>query len=301
MASDNTPHDHHVIPQFFLRNFAVDEERTRITTVAKHGDVAVWAERSIKNIGYERDFYVHTARGRPVSVETDINRTVETPISRSDTWAKISSGRTDTLDRSDRAIIYALIRHLEARTPHFEQTGAELAAMAADPDSKISFTDEERQMYAVLRAQPALAKAMFNRMALTRFNEGEFDRSLIMIARSPVPLRTSTTPAVAAPAPAHPNSELPLPGMMPFQRALTLNPTTLALLVVGDFGGAFANEMMDAQMAADINRSFVLQFANFPKVRHLVSKRDGLIEDMRWARYELLKDTPGKITFRRRS
>ncbi|MGY4408478.1 hypothetical protein ACVWW4_000214 [Bradyrhizobium sp. LB7.1] len=85
------PRDHHVIPQFFLRNFAIDEARTKVTTLAKEGAVAVWMERSIKSIGYERDFYVHMQGNRPISVETDINRTVETPISRSDTWAKIVS------------------------------------------------------------------------------------------------------------------------------------------------------------------------------------------------------------------
>lgn len=64
------PRDHHFVPQFFLRSFAVDEEQTKVTTLAKEGDVAVWMERSIKSIGYERYFNVHMERGRPVSVET---------------------------------------------------------------------------------------------------------------------------------------------------------------------------------------------------------------------------------------
>ncbi len=97
----NEPRDHHVVPQFFLRNFAVDAARTTITTVAKHGDRAVWGERSIRGLGYERDFYVHTVRGAPVSVETDIARSIETPISRSDTWTKIAAGRSDALYSSD--------------------------------------------------------------------------------------------------------------------------------------------------------------------------------------------------------
>src|SRR5205814_425338 len=89
------PRNHHYAPQFFLRNFAVDEEKQRITTVSKHGPVAVWAERSIQEIAYERDLYVHMVGSVPVSVETSINRRIETPISQSDTWAKISTGRTD--------------------------------------------------------------------------------------------------------------------------------------------------------------------------------------------------------------
>ena len=100
----NEPRDHHYVPQFFLRNFAVDEAKARITTVGKHGSMAVWGERSIESLGYERDFYVHLRAGIPVSAETDINRRVETPISQSDTWAKIVSGRMRRLRPIDFTI-----------------------------------------------------------------------------------------------------------------------------------------------------------------------------------------------------
>jgi hypothetical protein len=70
----------------------VDPYKNKITTVAKHGPFAVWAKRSIERLGYERDLYIHTRRGVPVSVENVINKRIETPISTSDTWAKIASG-----------------------------------------------------------------------------------------------------------------------------------------------------------------------------------------------------------------
>jgi hypothetical protein len=111
--------NHHYVPRFYLRNFAVDTAKRRIATVTKHGSIAVWAERSIDRLGFERDLYVHFRGGVPISVEDTINKRIETPISKSDTWAKITSGRTDALDRSDKPILYALIRHLEARTPHY--------------------------------------------------------------------------------------------------------------------------------------------------------------------------------------
>jgi hypothetical protein len=82
----------------------------------------VWAERSIQKIAYERDYYVHMVGSIPVSVESDINRGIETPLSQSDTWSKIASGRTDALDASDKPILYALIRHLGV-DPIFETAG----------------------------------------------------------------------------------------------------------------------------------------------------------------------------------
>ncbi len=294
------PRDHHVVPQFFLRNFATDEERTKVWTLAKEGDRAIWMERSIKSIGYERDFYVHIEAGRPISVETGINRAVETPISGSDTWAKIAAGCADQLDLSDRPILYSLVRHLEVRTPHHLHTGEELMAMAEDPNSEIEFTDEEREMYAYLREHPEFRRAMFNVGAVRSFAD-EYDRSLITVARSPVPLRTSTTPVLLTPAPAHSAMDLPLPSMKPFQRVLAVNPFTLVAVVVGDFGGAFFNTEMTPDVAHGINRTAAGQFAHFPKVRHMISGRERLIEDMTWAPYDLIRDTPGKIVFKRRA
>lgn len=295
----NAPRDHHVVPQFFLRNFAVDEARTKLLTLAKNGSRAVWMERSIRGIGFERDFYVHMVGGRPVSVETDINRTLETPISRSDTWAKIAAGRSADLDASDRPILYALVRHLEARTPHYRQTVEELARIASGPSS-MEFSDEERDMYAALRANPGLMKAMSNLMAVRSF-ANEYDRSLVHVSRARKPLRTSTTPVLSMPAPAHPAIDLPLPGMVPYQRVLAVDPHTLVLVVVGDFGGAFANSEMTEDVADGFNRTMCWQFSHYPKVRHMICGRDRLVEDMRWAGHHLVKDSMGKMVFERRA
>ena len=98
-------------------------------------------------------------------VESTINTRIETPISQSDTWAKIASGKTIELDRSDKPILYALIRHLEARTPHYMATARELADLAASGESDIPFTQEEREMYAALRSDQELARAFANAMS----------------------------------------------------------------------------------------------------------------------------------------
>jgi hypothetical protein len=297
----NEPHDHHYVPQFYLRNFAVDPERKKITTVAKHGSRAVWATRSIESIGFEQDFYVHVQGGVPVSVESAINKTVETPISKSDTWAKIVSGRTDALDRSDKAILYALIRHLHVRTPHTLATFKELAQLAASPDSEIPFTDDERNGLAQLRANPNQQNAMLNAMASsTSWTTRNFIGSGLSIFRSPIPLRTSTVPVLSIGAPDDPALRLPLPGMAPYQFVLTLNRNTIAMLVLADFDDAFGNGEIDVAVAGQFNRWFACQFGLFESVRHLVTDRHELVSDMTWAPYDLVDDTKEKITFQRR-
>jgi hypothetical protein len=292
------PSDHHVVPQFVLRNFAVDDEKQRVTTVAKDGNFAIWMERSIKGIGWEPDFYVHTVGGVPVSVETDLNHRIETPVSASDTWAKITSGRADTLDYGDRPILYSLVRHLEIRTPHYLQTVEELMAQEADPNSPIPFSDEEREMYAFFRANPDVLKQSVNERALHDFS-GEYERCFLAVMRSPIPLRSSTTPVVAAPFENMPGLHMPAPGMAPFQRRMAVDPFTIVAVVAGDFGGAFLNYEISAEEAAGYNRSVAGQFATFPAVRHMICGPEQLIEDLTWTPYEVVKDTPTRKIFRR--
>lgn len=294
------PRDHHYTPQFYLRSFAVDAERRKIMTVFKRGQLAVWSQRSIERLGFERDLYVHFQAGRPVSVETAINRRIETPISQSDTWQKIVSGRTDALDRSDKPILYALIRHLEARTPHYHATQMELARMAASADSEIPFTDEERELYAFMRRNPDLAKAIFNTMSASlEWTESAYDGAGMSIMRSTVPLRSSTTPVLVMPSPAHPSLKLPLPGLQPYQYVLPLNPTTAVSLVVAGIDDAFINSAVPSDVALGLNRYFVGQFGHFENVHHLITSREGLTEEMAWARYELIENTDRKMVFRR--
>lgn len=61
-SSLDTPRDHHYVPHFYLRNFAFDPAKRRVKTVGKHGSPAIWSERSIGRIGFERDRYVQVER-----------------------------------------------------------------------------------------------------------------------------------------------------------------------------------------------------------------------------------------------
>lgn len=107
------------------------------------------------------------------------------------------------LDRSDKPILYALVRHLEARTPHYLETQLELAQLAAQPDSEIPFTDEEREHYAEMRANPALGKEVFNYMsASVEWSEAAYRGAGVSIVRTAKPVRTSTTPVKTIRSPA---------------------------------------------------------------------------------------------------
>ncbi|QND12959.1 DUF4238 domain-containing protein [Rhizobium leguminosarum bv. trifolii] len=274
--SQNPPRDHHYIPQFYLRNFSADEERKKLFTVMRHGHRAVWAQRAIKSIGFERDLYVHMNEGAPVSVETEINSRVETPISKSDTWSKIASGRTEQLDITDKPILYALIRHLETRTPHYLRTVLELANLSGNRDSGMKFSDKEHKMYAEIRRDPEAAKEAFNLMSASlEWTQRNYRMAAVSILRSPIPLRTSTKPVHSIAAPAHPALYLPHPGQTPFQLLLALNKMTMASLVFGDFDNAFMNDICGVDVALGFNRNVVGQFAYFEAVTHLVADRDG--------------------------
>ena len=293
--------NNHYVPQFYLRNFAVDSEKKKVTSVAKNDEYAVWSTRSIENIGFERDLYVTLSGGVTISIDPLINQRIETPISRSDTWAKIVSGKVDTLDKSDKPTLYSLIRHLEVRTPKYLQTKMELARLATDRANSMAFTEMELAHYAHLQARPDEAKAMHNFMALwTGWTANDIRRSGLWIFRSPIPIRTLCAPVMAIPAPHHPAIDLPLPGMTPFQLVLALDPRTVAVLVAGDFDDGFVNIEIDAATARGFNRHYVAHFSEFDGIAHLISDREDLIEDMTWAHFEIIEYSEKKIKFRRR-
>lgn len=277
----NEPRDHHYVPQFYLRNFASDSAKRKISTVAKNGHLAIWSQRSIERMGFERDLYVHTRKGVPVSVETRIGQDIETPISRSETWDKIMNGHAEALDASDKPVLYALFRHLEARTPHAFQTMMELAAASSDPENRMRFTDEERSLYARFLADPEWARAFFNmRSSSMEWAIGNYHCARIRVYRSPIPVKSSSTPVYTMGLPHHERLRLPLPGMVPYQLVLPLNPTTVATLVYADFEEGFRNIEIPVEVALGFNRNRVGTFAFFDAIRHLVTSRDQLIDDM---------------------
>ena len=69
---------------------------------------------------------------------------------------------------------------------------------------------------------------------------------------------------------------------------------------MGDFDGAFTNHEIDAAIASYFNQQFVGQFSHFDAVQHLITDRDGLVPDMTWAPYNVVKQNQRRIVFKRR-
>lgn len=295
----NEPRDHHYAPQFYLKSFASDPAGRKINTLSKNGHVLVWAQRSIKSIGVERDLYIHTTNGTPVSVEAAIGGRIESPISGSETWRKIVSGNSSSIDKSDKLILYSMIRHLEARTPHYRETFAELVKMSYDPNSEVRLSEEERLIYRSIGKSQNMRDTILNKMAATlEWTEHNFKGAALQILRSQKPFRSSTTPVFALRIPNLPGIQLPYSNMTPFQLVLPLNPYTAAVLIMGDFDGAFENIEVPDLAVAGLNRHRAGWFCHFPKVNHLITGQDDLEADLKWANHELVHFGERTMKFR---
>ena len=73
------------------------------------------------------------------------------------------------------------------------------------------------------------------------------------------------------------------------------------MLAIGDFDGDFNNTEMPLAAAMGFNQQYVGQFAFFPTIRHLITGREGLTEEMTWAPYDFVQEDQRRVVFRRRS
>lgn len=304
MVKRGEAHLNHYAPRFYLRNFASDPDRKKITTLQKHGSRAVWGERSIKSIGQETDFHVREQDGQLISIEGAINARIENPISSSRTWRKIVAGRIQDLGRTDRAVLYALVRHLEVRTLHYRNMSHEVSELAANPHSELVFSAEEQEMYAQIRTTPGLQDEIAHMMASElSWAAEEFESSSISVLRFRIPIYASTAPVLVMKAPPHPAlRSQQLVGLTPHVYVLPLSPFACVMLSIGDFGGAFTNFEAPDEVAIGLQRMFVAQFGYFPVIRHLVCHSDGLLEHLEWAGYKKLESASRhNIVFERRT
>ncbi len=288
----------HYAPQFYLRNFAIDADKKKVTAVKKQGSKAIWQICSIRSIGSAKDLYTRQVGSELVSFESKIDRTIESPLAKTQTWQKICAGDAHLLDASDKPMLYAIVRHLEARTPHWRKTMEELSQLSSNPG--FTMADSERAFFASLRDDSFVAEEVFeNQASSLGWTVENYHRANISVFRTSVRLKTSTNPVFNIRVPDHPGLYLPLPGMIPYMNVLPITPHALVTLVMGDIGSGFINMEIDDSAAAGFNRQRVGQFAFFPTINHLICDREDVVSEMTWGPYSLDYETDKKVVFSR--
>ncbi len=197
----NEPKKHHYVPQFYMRQFACRTDCKKVMTLERHRNVVVANPKSIEGIGYEDHLHDYEVDGVRASIEGDINKAIETPFSRSETWRKVSSGRSASLDQSDRFPIYGFARHLQRRNLatlcFIESQHARYRAGELEDE----LTDEERDYHAWLAENPGAAHEMFRAGAMNTMLSDDAAAINVMVCQTPIPLRTSTNPTLMISSP----------------------------------------------------------------------------------------------------
>jgi hypothetical protein len=192
----NAPKRHHYVPQFYLRQFACADDRNKVNVMEEHGDRLVADRKSIRRIGYENALHDCISDGEADSIEEAINRRIETPFAASGAWTKILSHQCELLNAGDGPPIYGFARHLQRRNLEalrfIEEENARFRAGSLDLD----LTAEERAMHQWIAASSDNAHALFRNGALDTALPEDAGQINVMVCRSPIPLRTSTNPAV---------------------------------------------------------------------------------------------------------
>lgn len=295
--SANAPKRHHYVPQFYLRRFALVDDPHKVRVLEQHGELVVSDRKSIDRIGYEERFHDYDDRGTTASIEAELNRTIETPFAGSSTWSKISSGAWESLDPRDRLPLYGFARHLQLRnleTLRFiEAQNARFRAGDHDSD----MTDEERAMHAWIASSLDNAHALFREGALDTTLPEDAQAINVMVCRSPITLRTSTSPAVRI---LHPGPESALgPFFNPLRTWwLALDRECGVFIVTGGPPG-FSNSTMPADAARMVNRQYLVQLLKSRWVRYMIADDEFLGEDLAWAGYTLASQTTHGRRWRR--
>jgi hypothetical protein len=79
------PVNHHYVPQFYMRQFGCADDADKVMVLERHRDAVVADRKSIEGIGYKERLHYYNDDGTPASIESDINRAIETPFSQSPT------------------------------------------------------------------------------------------------------------------------------------------------------------------------------------------------------------------------
>ena len=285
---------HHYVPQFYLRRFGRADDTHKVMILERHGDVLAADRKSIGSIGYEERLHDFVEDGTTQSVEAEINQTIETPFSDSETWGKIESGRFDSLNDLDGLSIYGFARHLQRRNLNtLLFMGTENARFLAEELQDL--TDEERAMHQWIADTPGGAHTLFREGALDTMMPEDAPAINIMLCRSSISLRTSTNPTLMISVPGRKSIFGELFNSLRTWW-LTLDRHWGVFIIAGGPPGFSKNDMPE-DAARLINRQYFTQLTH-GDARYMIADDPFLESDLEWAGYGFEQRTTHGFRYR---
>lgn len=262
--------------------------------VERHGDVLAADRKSIGSIGYEERLHDFVDDGTTRSVEAEINKTIETPFSKSETWEKIESGRFDSLNELDSLSIYGFARHLQRRNLNMLRfMGTENVRFIAGELRNL--TDEERAMHEWIASNPGGAHLLFREGALDTMIPEDAPIINIMLCHSPILLRSSTNPTLMISVPGRKSV---FGEMFNSLRTwwLTLDRHWGVFIIAGGPPGFTKNDMPE-DAARLVNRQYFTQLTH-GDARYILADDPFLESDLEWAGYGFEQRTTHGFRYR---
>ncbi|WP_158213716.1 DUF4238 domain-containing protein [Sphingopyxis witflariensis] len=292
----NEPKKHHYVPQFYMRQFVCPTDPKKVMTLERHRNVVVADPKSIEGIGYEDHLHNYEVDGVGASIESDINKAIETPFSRGRTWRKVSSGQSATLDESDRFPIYGFARHLQRRNLATLRFIESQHARYRAGELEDELTDEERDYHAWLAEDPGAAHKMFRAGATDTMLPDDAAAINVMVCQTPIPLRTSTNPTLMISSPGHQSI---FGAMFNSLRTwwLTLDQHHGAFIIAGGPSG-FSSSTVPPEIAHVINRQYLTQFLH-GDARYMLAHDEFIPADLEWAGFVFEKKTTRGFRYRK--
>lgn len=289
MTERSTQHTkrNHYVPQFYMRQFALAEDKAKIRCLSRHDPYVSVGAKSISRIGYEEDLYTFSAAGLNASIEDDLNKNIESPIANSDTWSKVVAGEPDRLDKSDKLTLYLLMRHLQFRNIENLQFIEQEAAHVREFGLRDGYSDDEREMYAAIARTAAGPRSYFLSMAAnTQQFALHWDRASITVIRSRIPLRSSTNPTLVIPR--------KLGHIKLFEELedgafcywLPLSRHFGAMLTMSRRFNDFIHQDLPDDAARVFNRLYLGQLLEMPSTRHCFADDPEIEGDLQWAGFD---------------
>jgi hypothetical protein len=287
------PTRHHYVPQFYLRQFCCADDGNKVPAVSLCSPYVINKPKSINGIGYEDNLYSVSNNDIEWCIEEKLNKNIETPITQSDTWAKIKNACPELINDKDKLIIYLFMCHIEARNiERLEFIKSENKRIYNQKYSH-DYNGSERDMHSYISSTKDGAERFFLEMSndIDRYML-DYNKVSISILESNISIRTSTNPVVT------------LPESMTYQgesntgvvaKWLPLSHRFGAMQIMCDSYCDFsASSILEENAIRALNRLYLVQMLNSKSVRHVIANDEFLAEDFKWAGMRVDPNNPRK-------